>query len=98
MHVQPTGVPAPGGSSTHLRRGTPEYRRTSLVLFLAGFMTFAMLYVVQGIMPDVSRDFSVSPAAASLTLSLTTLPLAVAILSLIHISEPTRRTPISYAV
>ena len=73
-------VPAPGRSSTHLRRGTPEYRRTSLVLFLAGFMTFAMLHVVQGIMPDVSRDFSVSPAAASLTLSLTTLPLAVAIL------------------
>ena len=80
MHVQPTGVPAPGRSSTHLRRGTPEYRLTSQVLFLAGFMTFAMLYVVQGIMPDVSRDFSVSPAAASLTLSLTTLPLAFAIL------------------
>src|SRR5665647_3346717 len=55
MHVQPTDMPAPGRSSTHLRRGTPEYRRTSLVLFLAGFMTFAMLYVVQGIMPDVSR-------------------------------------------
>ena len=63
-----------------LRRGTPEYRRTSLVLFVAGYMTFAMLYVVQGILPDVSRDFSVSPAAASLTLSLTTLPLAVAVL------------------
>src|SRR5665647_1225034 len=63
MHVQPTDMPAPGRSSTHLRKGTPEYRRTSLVLFLAGFMTFAMLYVVQGIMPDVSRDFSVSPAA-----------------------------------
>jgi len=43
-------------------------------------MAFAMLYVAQGILPDVSRAFSVSPAAASLTLSLTTLPLAVAIL------------------
>ena len=73
-------VPDPGKSSMYLRSGTPEYRRTSLVLFVAGFMAFAMLYVAQGILPDVSRDFSVSPAAASLTLSLTTLPLAVAIL------------------
>ena len=64
----------------HLRSGTPEYRRTSLVLFMAGFMAFAMLYVAQGILPGVSHDFSVSPAAASLTLSLTTLPLAVAVL------------------
>ena len=72
-------VPQPG-EPQHLRSGTPEYRRTSLVLFLAGFVAFAMLYVAQGILPDVSRDFSVSPAAASLTLSLATLPLAVAVL------------------
>jgi len=31
------------GEPTHLRSGTPEYRRTSLVLFAAGFMAFAML-------------------------------------------------------
>ena len=73
-------VPFPGGPLTHLRSGTPEYRRTSLVLFVAGFMAFAMLYVAQGILPGVSHDFSVSPATASLTLSLTTLPLAVAVI------------------
>lgn len=72
-------VPPPEGP-THLRGGTPEYRRASLVLFVAGFMAFAMLYVVQGILPDVSQDFSVSPATASLTLSLTTLSLAVGVL------------------
>jgi len=71
---------SPPEGSTHLHSGTPEYRRTSLVLFLAGFMAFAMLYVAQGTLPSVSRYFSVSPAAASLTLSLTTLPLAVAVL------------------
>jgi MFS transporter, YNFM family, putative membrane transport protein len=60
-----------------LRKGTPEYRKVSLVLFVAGFMTFALLYVVQGILPAISHDFHVSPATASLTLSLTTLPLAV---------------------
>ena len=72
-------APPPGGP-TRLRSGTPEYRRTSLVLFVAGFMAFAMLYVVQGILPNVSQDFSVSPATASLTLSLTTLSLAVGVL------------------
>jgi YNFM family putative membrane transporter len=64
---------------THLRAGTREYRSASLVLFVAGFLAFAMLYVVQGIMPFVSRTFGVSPAASSLILSLTTLPLAFAV-------------------
>lgn len=71
---------SPADGATHLRKGTREYHQASVVLFVAGFMTFAMLYVVQGVLPAVSRDFSVSPAAASLTLSLTTLPLAVAVL------------------
>src|SRR5665811_1231381 len=70
----------PTGERTRLRSGTPGYRRASGVLFVAGFMGFSMLYVAQGILPDLSRDFSVSPAAASLTLFLTTLPLAVAVL------------------
>ncbi len=66
-------------AATYLFRGTREYRQTGGVLFAAGFMAFSLLYVVQGTMPAVSRDFSVSPAAASLTLSFTTLPLAVAV-------------------
>lgn len=72
---------------TLLRKGSPEYRRTSAVIFIAGFMTFAMLYVAQGTMPAVSEDFSVSPAVASLTLSLTTLPLAVMLLVMASWSE-----------
>jgi YNFM family putative membrane transporter len=64
---------------SHLQSGTREYRQASLVLFVAGVMAFAMLYVVQGILPAVSRSFGVSPAMASLTLSLTTLPLAFAV-------------------
>ena len=71
---------AAAGEPTLLRSGTADYRRTSSVLFVAGFMAFSMLYVAQGILPDLSADFSVSPAEASLTLSLSTLPLAVAVL------------------
>jgi MFS transporter, YNFM family, putative membrane transport protein len=77
-----------------LRRGTRAYRRASLVIFVAGFLTFAMLYVVQGLLPDVSDDFSVSPAAASLTLSLTTLPLAVTVLVAAAWSEGRGRRPL----
>ncbi|MGI8993697.1 MAG: MFS transporter [Nocardioidaceae bacterium] len=74
-------------SDTLLRKGSPEYRRTSAVLFVAGFMTFAILYVAQGTMPAVSEDFGVSPAVASLTLSLTTLPLAVMLVVMASWSE-----------
>jgi MFS transporter, YNFM family, putative membrane transport protein len=81
-------MPAP---ATHLFRGTQEYRRTSGTLFAAGFMAFALLYVAQGILPAVSRDFSVSPAAASLTLSGTTLPLAVAVVAAASWSEAVGR-------
>lgn len=66
-------------SPLHLNSGTREYRRASLVLFVAGLMAFAMLYVVQGVLPAVSHDFNVSAAVSSLTLSLTTLPLAIAV-------------------
>jgi MFS transporter, YNFM family, putative membrane transport protein len=82
----------PSAEPTHLRSGTPDYRRTSLVLFGAGFMAFAMLYVAQGVLPDLSRDFAVSPATASLTLSLATLPLAVAVLVAASWSEGQGRT------
>lgn len=70
-----------------LQKGTAEYRRTSGVLFAAGFMTFGNLYVVQGVLPAVSEDFHVSPAMASLALSLTTLPLAGMVLVMSSWSE-----------
>lgn len=77
--------------ATHLYPGTQEYRRTSGTLFAAGFMAFALLYVAQGTLPAVSREFSVSPAAASLTLSGTTLPLAAAVVVAASWSEAVGR-------
>lgn len=81
-------------TSGTLLKGTPEYRRASLVIFVAGFVTFAMLYIVQGLLPAISRDFSVSPASASLTLSLTTLPLAFAVIVAAAWSEGRGRRPL----
>lgn len=62
-----------------IRRGTPDYRRVSLALFLAGFSTFSLIYCVQPLLPEFTRTFAINPAVSSLALSLTTGALALAI-------------------
>jgi MFS transporter, YNFM family, putative membrane transport protein len=56
-------------------------------LFVAGFTAFAMLYVAQGTLPSVGRAFQVSPATSALTVSLTTLPLALGVVIAASVSE-----------
>ncbi|MEO7086577.1 MAG: MFS transporter [Gemmatimonadaceae bacterium] len=63
-------MPAPV-TDTLIHHGTPEFRRTNLALFSAGFATFSLLYCVQPLMPVFAHDFHVSPAQSSLSLSLT---------------------------
>lgn len=63
-----------------LERGTQSYRRASLALFVAGFATFSALYGVQPLMPVFSRQFDVSPAVSSLSLSISTAVLAFTLL------------------
>lgn len=65
---------------TYIHHGTPAFRRTNLALFTAGFATFGLLYCVQPLMPEFSRDYGVSEAGAAMSLSLTTGVLAVAML------------------
>ena len=69
-----------GASTPHIHHGTPAFRRTNLALFAAGFATFGLLYCVQPLMPEFSRDYGVSEAGAALSLSLTTGVLAFAML------------------
>lgn len=68
------------GSLPAIHHGTPEFRRTNLALFAAGFATFGVLYCVQPLMPQFSADYGVSAATSSLSLSLTTGVLAFALL------------------
>ncbi|MGN8157319.1 MFS transporter [Salinisphaera sp. SWV1] len=60
----------------YLERGTPAYLRANLALFAAGFATFSSMYSVQPLMPAFSREFGVSAAVSSLSLSVTTGVLA----------------------
>ncbi len=61
-------------------RGSAEYGRLRIALFLAGFATFSLLYCVQPLLAVFGDVFGVSPAGASLSLSLSTGFLAVSIL------------------
>jgi len=63
-----------------IRHGTPAFRRTNLAMFAAGVATFGLLYCVQPIMPEFSRQFQVSAATSALSLSLPSAVLALAVL------------------
>jgi MFS transporter, YNFM family, putative membrane transport protein len=69
---------APAGDPPLIARGGARFWRVSFALFLGSFATFALLYCVQPLMPAFARAFSISPAAASLSLSAATGVLAVA--------------------
>jgi MFS transporter, YNFM family, putative membrane transport protein len=80
-----------------IRHGTPEFRRTNLALFSAGFATFALLYCVQPLLPVFAQYFHVSAAQSSLSLSLTTGFLAPAMIVAGALSESRGRKPIMVA-
>ncbi|QFU17901.1 MFS transporter [Microvirga thermotolerans] len=86
-----------GEGPVRLESGTPAFRRLNLALFAAGFATFAILYCVQPLLPVFSQDFGVSAAVSSLSLSLTTGMLAVAMLVTGSLSEIWGRKPLMVA-
>jgi YNFM family putative membrane transporter len=78
----------PGGAAARpLQRGSAEFRRVNGALFAAGFATFTLLYCVQPLMPSFAASFALSPAMSSLSLSLTTLLLAPAMVVTSSLSE-----------
>ncbi|WP_419758118.1 MFS transporter [Acidisoma sp.] len=77
-----------------IERGTPAFRRTTLALGTAGFSTFALLYSIQPLLPVFSRQFHVTAAGASLSLSLTTGLMAVCMLMASTVSESVGRKPV----
>ena len=66
--------------SPFITRGTPQFVRVTLALFSAGLATFALLYCVQPILPVLSQQFDVSPAASSISLSVSTALMALGLL------------------
>lgn len=80
------------GDHEPYRPGTAGYRRVMVAMSAAGMATFVLLYDVQALLPELVTAFDVSPSHATLTLSLTTAALAVALLVAGPLSEVVGRT------
>lgn len=72
--------PQPQPKQHYIQRDDALYLRVTLSFFTVGFATFALLYFVQPILPMLSADFNISPATASLSLSLSTGLMALGLL------------------
>lgn len=68
-----------------------------MALFAAGLATFTALYCVQALLPALTAQFHVSPATASLAVSLGTGGLAVGVIPLTALSGICGRTPMMTA-
>jgi MFS transporter, YNFM family, putative membrane transport protein len=71
----------------YILKGSKEYTRASLSLFLGGFVTFSILYTTQPLLPVFAKEFGVSAPLASLTVSLSTGLLAISMLVAAAISD-----------
>lgn len=61
-------------------RGSAGYRGVLVGLAAAGLATFAQLYSVQGLLPELAADFGITAATAALSVSAATLGLAAAVI------------------
>lgn len=77
--------------NSYITKGSAEYRQAITALFLGSFVTFAILYCTQPLIPLFSEHFGVTPAMASLTVSLSTGPLAVVMLFVAWLSDAVGR-------
>lgn len=83
--------------TTPITIGSARYRRANLALFCAGFITFVTLYDLQPLLPLFTREFGVSPATSSLTLSISTATLAIGMLFSGITSDAIGRKPLMVA-
>jgi predicted MFS family arabinose efflux permease len=80
------------GFTGHLP-GERAYRRLITGLFFAGIATFAQLYSPQAVLPLIAAEFDVPPATAALTVSATTLGLAVTVIPWSAVADRVGRVP-----
>ncbi|MGZ4493117.1 MAG: MFS transporter [Nocardioides sp.] len=74
-----------------LRTGSAELRRLNVAMLCAALAAFGLLYATQALLPAVGEAFGVGPTAASLTVSVATGALALAILPLSSVAESVGR-------
>lgn len=72
--------PVSRDTPTHIKKGSKGFLHTILALFCGGFVTFALLYCVQPMMPVFSEAFGINAAESSMVLSVSTAMLAIGLL------------------
>ncbi|TCS79410.1 MFS transporter [Tepidibacillus fermentans] len=71
----------------YISKNTKEFWKATVALSIGSFLIFSNLHMVQPLLPLFSEDFHVSPATASLTVSLVTLTLSIFLLLFGPISD-----------
>ncbi len=76
MEIQSSSHPEWAGHP----KGSSDYRRLLAALFCAGVATFAQLYSLQGVLPQIADHYRIGAADAALTVSLATIGLAISVI------------------
>lgn len=63
-----------------IERGTKDFNRALIALFLGSFVTFADLYSTQPVIPTIAEQYGLSLATASLSLSFSTGTMAIGLI------------------
>lgn len=71
----------------YIQKGSARYWRGIIALFFGSFVTFALLYCTQPLIPTFSEQFNLNPSYASLAISLTTGCLACFMLIMSCLSD-----------
>ena len=77
--------------------GSREYRRLLVGLFFGGVATFAQLYATQAVLPAIADDTGGGPASSALTVSASTLGLAIAVIPWSLMADRVGRVPVMTA-
>ncbi|GAA0342699.1 MFS transporter [Bacillus carboniphilus] len=72
---------------SYIQKGTTPFRMANLALFAGGFNTFAILWSTQPLLPEIAKQFNISPTVSSLSVSATTITLAISLLLFGSLSE-----------
>lgn len=76
------------------RHGESGFRRVSLALFAGSFASFGLLYCLQPLLPEFTRAFEITPAQATLSVSMCTVGLGVGLLIAGPLSDAVGRTTV----
>lgn len=65
---------------TYIQKGTRAFTKVNIALFSGGLCTFAILWGMQPLLPEIASEFNLTPAQSSLAQTAATVALAISML------------------